>query len=122
MMPGSGSTADARDFGAPQLGDVAQLAEHLLCKQGVVGSIPIVSTDTVARAAGPRKGAGGGYEAALYPGRLGREVEHEHRATLSEVGVDATVTFILGAVPLSFQSRFQAVGRKGRAVSCGDRS
>ncbi len=25
-------------------GDVAQLAEHLLCKQGVVGSIPIVST------------------------------------------------------------------------------
>ena len=28
-------------------GDVAQLAEHLLCKQGVVGSIPIVSTDKV---------------------------------------------------------------------------
>ncbi len=26
------------------LGDVAQLGEHLLCKQGVVGSIPIVST------------------------------------------------------------------------------
>src|SRR5258705_5374496 len=26
------------------LGDVAQLAEHLLCKQGVVGSNPIVST------------------------------------------------------------------------------
>ena len=25
-------------------GDVAQLAEHLLCKQDVVGSIPIVST------------------------------------------------------------------------------
>ena len=25
-------------------GDVAQLGEHLLCKQGVVGSIPIVST------------------------------------------------------------------------------
>ncbi len=25
-------------------GDVAQLEEHLLCKQGVVGSIPIVST------------------------------------------------------------------------------
>jgi hypothetical protein len=25
-------------------GDVAQLAEHLLCKQGVVGSNPIVST------------------------------------------------------------------------------
>ena len=26
------------------IGDVAQLGEHLLCKQGVVGSIPIVST------------------------------------------------------------------------------
>lgn len=26
------------------LGDVAQLVEHLLCKQKVVGSIPIVST------------------------------------------------------------------------------
>ena len=25
-------------------GDVAQLEEHLLCKQGVVGSIPISST------------------------------------------------------------------------------
>ncbi len=28
-----------------QLGDVAQLEEHLLCKQGAVGSSPIVSTD-----------------------------------------------------------------------------
>jgi hypothetical protein len=27
-----------------EFGDVAQLGEHLLCKQGVVGSIPIVST------------------------------------------------------------------------------
>jgi hypothetical protein len=25
-------------------GDVAQLVEHLLCKQGVVGSIPSIST------------------------------------------------------------------------------
>ena len=25
-------------------GGVAQLGEHLLCKQGVIGSIPIVST------------------------------------------------------------------------------
>src|SRR6185312_10576099 len=30
-------------------GDVAQLGEHLLCKQGVVGSIPIVSTRWVFR-------------------------------------------------------------------------
>ena len=30
--------------GVAILGDVAQLGEHLLCKQGVVGSNPIVST------------------------------------------------------------------------------
>ena len=28
-------------------GDVAQLVEHLLCKQGVGGSSPLVSTDEV---------------------------------------------------------------------------
>ena len=27
-----------------RIGDVAQLVEHLLCKQGVVGSIPSIST------------------------------------------------------------------------------
>jgi hypothetical protein len=26
-------------------GDVAQLGEHLLCKQGVAGSIPVISTN-----------------------------------------------------------------------------
>jgi hypothetical protein len=31
---------------AGQHGDVAQLAERLLCKQGVVGSSPIISTTT----------------------------------------------------------------------------
>ena len=41
------------------LGDVAQLEEHLLCKQGVVGSSPIVSTGAPERqvqdaACGPR--------------------------------------------------------------------
>jgi hypothetical protein len=30
-------------------GDVAQLGEHLLCKQGVVGSNPIVSTIVLER-------------------------------------------------------------------------
>jgi hypothetical protein len=30
-------------FGVP-IGGVAQLGEHLLCKQGVTGSIPVVST------------------------------------------------------------------------------
>jgi hypothetical protein len=29
---------------ARKIGDVAQLVEHLLCKQGVVGSIPSIST------------------------------------------------------------------------------
>ena len=26
------------------VGGIAQLGEHLLCKQGVIGSIPIIST------------------------------------------------------------------------------
>jgi hypothetical protein len=30
--------------GGSRVGGVAQLGEHLLCKQGVIGSIPIVST------------------------------------------------------------------------------
>ena len=30
-------------------GDVAQLGEHLLCKQKVTGSIPVISTKLVAR-------------------------------------------------------------------------
>ena len=33
-----------RSSGHIFLGDVAQLEEHLLCKQGVVGSSPIIST------------------------------------------------------------------------------
>ncbi len=31
--------------GTPMLGALAQLGEHLLCKQGVIGSIPIRSTN-----------------------------------------------------------------------------
>ena len=32
-------------FGIPHsVGDVAQTGEHLLCKQGVSGSIPLIST------------------------------------------------------------------------------
>jgi hypothetical protein len=33
-------------------GDVAQLVEHLLCKQGVGGSSPLVSTERMAWSAG----------------------------------------------------------------------
>jgi putative proteasome-type protease len=36
------------------------------------------------------------YEAALYLGRLSREVERQHREALKEVGADGTATFILG--------------------------
>ena len=31
----------------PQLGDVAQLGEHLPCTQGVTGSSPVISTSTL---------------------------------------------------------------------------
>ena len=34
-------------------GGVAQLGEHLPCKQGVMGSIPIISTIFLPRALGP---------------------------------------------------------------------
>ena len=30
-------------------GGVAQLGEHLLCKQGVIGSIPFISTNSLER-------------------------------------------------------------------------
>ena len=36
--------ADDRRQGSSQPGDVAQLGEHLLCKQGVGGSSPLIST------------------------------------------------------------------------------
>jgi putative proteasome-type protease len=36
------------------------------------------------------------FEAALYLGRLGREVAAEHREALGAVGADGTATFILG--------------------------
>jgi hypothetical protein len=36
--------------GKIQFGGVAQLGEHLLCKQGVTGSIPVVSTTRVCKA------------------------------------------------------------------------
>ena len=39
-----------------QAGAVAQLGEHLLCKQGVVGSIPISSTSLLGRIASTRRG------------------------------------------------------------------
>ena len=34
---------------ARQTGGVAQLGEHLLCKQGVIGSIPFTSTNSAGK-------------------------------------------------------------------------
>ena len=42
----SGFSIFIPDAELDDLGAVAQLGEHLLCKQGVVGSIPISSTMT----------------------------------------------------------------------------
>ena len=33
-----------KEWNTPLCGGVAQLGEHLLCKQGVIGSIPFIST------------------------------------------------------------------------------
>ncbi len=42
-----GSLIQVRGLRAERIGAVAQLGEHLLCKQGVSGSIPLSSTITV---------------------------------------------------------------------------
>ena len=34
-----------KGFSAQRYGGIAQLGEHLLCKQGVSGSIPLISTN-----------------------------------------------------------------------------
>jgi hypothetical protein len=47
-------------------GDVAQLEEHLLCKQGVVGSSPIISTTN---SPGSVHSQRGGLDPALTPPR-----------------------------------------------------
>ena len=45
----SGSSADLGKRDHLSQGGVAQLGEHLLCKQGVMGSSPIISTKVVGR-------------------------------------------------------------------------
>jgi hypothetical protein len=56
-----------------QSGDVAQLAEHLLCKQGVVGSNPIVSTEVKLQVRGQFWG-----RSPLLPGTLNGCSWHIH--------------------------------------------
>jgi len=46
----------------PEIGAVAQLGEHLLCKQGVSGSIPLSSTISL-------RGRGWGFEMSGNPFR-----------------------------------------------------
>ena len=60
-------------------GGVAQLGEHLLCKQGVIGSIPFTSTND--RDEGGRmKDEGGGPPACL---RIGKSSEEARAKRLS---------------------------------------
>ena len=45
-------------------GGIAQLGEHLLCKQGVIGSIPIISTMGYLDTSQPRNVATWAYSSA----------------------------------------------------------
>ena len=44
-------------FKCNKYGGIAQLGEHLLCKQGVIGSIPIISTKLTGDGQEPRQDA-----------------------------------------------------------------
>ena len=57
---------------AREYGGVAQLGEHLLCKQGVIGSIPFISTTP---AAGGLRGDSGAAERR----GLGKRLEQSNR-------------------------------------------
>ncbi len=47
MDDGTRKVAEPRKLGDRADGAVAQLGEHLLCKQGVSGSIPLSSTKSI---------------------------------------------------------------------------
>jgi hypothetical protein len=63
----------------PQVGGIAQLGEHLLCKQGVIGSIPIVSTTIVcfANDEAPMPSRAG-FEATIGPYRGMSRIRFDH--------------------------------------------
>ena len=83
-------------------GAIAQLGEHLLCKQGVIGSIPISSTIFLrSRMSGPS-------------GLCSARAPNGRRRAVARVGCLA--------VGLSWSKRFQAEGLArptGRRRSCG---
>src|SRR5437763_9504691 len=73
-----GQVADGPSPNMAVSGDVAQLEEHLLCKQGVAGSSPVVSTNESAgqrsmTTLGRCRARGSGREEAATDGR---EVTH----------------------------------------------
>ena len=60
------------------------------------------------------------FEAALYLGRLGKEVSDSHREGLARVGVDATATFILGGQIRSADPDILLVYPEGNYIRASD--
>jgi putative proteasome-type protease len=60
------------------------------------------------------------FEAALYVGRLSREVASEHRQALSAVGADGTATFILGGQVGSDPADILLVYPEGNYIRASD--
>jgi putative proteasome-type protease len=60
------------------------------------------------------------YEAALYIGRLSRDVAHQHRDALREVGADGTATFILGGQVGAEPSDLLLVYPEGNYIRASD--
>ena len=92
-------------------GGVAQLGEHLLCKQGVIGSIPIVSISRVRHAVPMR-----------LRGRRKREIRRrplEEALTTSrkkEIGARGLVRAVL-CCSLASESEWSATGREFLCLS-----
>jgi putative proteasome-type protease len=60
------------------------------------------------------------FEAALYVGRLSREVAAQHRPALSAVGADGTATFLLGGEILGEASDILMVYPEGNYIRASD--
>jgi putative proteasome-type protease len=60
------------------------------------------------------------FEAALYIGRLGREVSRNHSQALSAVGADGTATFILGGQISGFPADLLLVYPEGNYIRASD--
>jgi putative proteasome-type protease len=60
------------------------------------------------------------FEAALYVGRLSKQVADEHRAALAAVGADGTATFILGGQIAGTRPNVLLIYPEGNYVRCSD--